>query len=611
MLKRISCNDPRFKAIDFEPGLNLIVADKTTKSSKKDTRNGLGKSTFIEIIHFCLGADYDKLKTLKAPELKSWEFRLDFSANSRQLSVLRSLEIPQRVILSGDILGLPIGAPSTDHENALVMSNSSWTLLLGSLFFDLPITEPIVGAKYKPSFRSLISYFMRRSAGSFLDPFCFYAQQREADKQVCNTFLLGLNYEYAAEFQKVKDKEADIKARKKQVEQGNLPGVHGRLGELDVRRVQLQQQIKKESDALSNFQVNPHYGKIEKAAAGLTRRLHELSESNVNDSRLLEFYQSSLQEESEVDGSELLGMYTQLGVEIPQVVAKRFEDVQKFHLKLLANRRQFLKEEIASLMSAIDLRNKEKDTVSSERAGMMSILKTQGALEEYSRLQEHLNELTTTLKAIDRQIQLIGQVDKDRSNLTIEKELLLQKAQFDFGERILVRERAISLFNENSQSLYNMPGELIVELGKSGYKFGIEIEKGPSEGVGHMKILCYDLTIQQLWRERNAGPAVLIHDSTLFDGVDERQCASALTLLHDESIKREFQYIVAMNTDEIPYSELKSSFQINDFVRCRLTDRGEHGGLLGFRLKSTEKTIAIRAAEEETSEENDEGVFDV
>jgi uncharacterized protein YydD (DUF2326 family) len=56
MINTISANQPSFKTVEFTPGFNVIIADRTESSGVKDSRNGLGKSTLIEIIHFCLGA---------------------------------------------------------------------------------------------------------------------------------------------------------------------------------------------------------------------------------------------------------------------------------------------------------------------------------------------------------------------------------------------------------------------------------------------------------------------------------------------------------------------------------------------------------------------------
>ena len=47
------------------------------------------------------------------------------------------------------------------------------------------------------------------------------------------------------------------------------------------------------------------------------------------------------------------------------------------------------------------------------------------------------------------------------------------------------------IFNDNSEVLYESPGNLVIDLGPSGFKFDIEIVRSRSGGIGNMKILCY------------------------------------------------------------------------------------------------------------------------
>ena len=70
MIRSVRCNKDTFKTINFNPGFNVVTAERTKESSKKDSRNGLGKSTLIEIIQFCLGGN--KGETLGKPQLKDW-----------------------------------------------------------------------------------------------------------------------------------------------------------------------------------------------------------------------------------------------------------------------------------------------------------------------------------------------------------------------------------------------------------------------------------------------------------------------------------------------------------------------------------------------------------
>jgi uncharacterized protein YydD (DUF2326 family) len=81
-------------------------------------------------------------------------------------------------------------------------------------------------------------------------------------------------------------------------------------------------------------------------------------------------------------------------------------------------------------------------------------------------------------------------------------------------------------------------------------------------------------------------PGILIHDSTIFGDVDERQVARALELAYTESERSGFQYICAINSNFVPYNDfsepLKSVF--NKHVRVIFTDATDDGGLLGIRF---------------------------
>jgi len=83
---------------------------------------------------------------------------------------------------------------------------------------------------------------------------------------------------------------------------------------------------------------------------------------------------------------------------------------------------------------------------------------------------------------------------------------------------------------------------------------------------------------------RGRSPGFLVHDSHLFDGVDERQVGKALDLGAKLAKQEGFQYIVTMNSDAIP-KEVPSGFQIEEYtLPIRLTDASEDGGLFGFRF---------------------------
>ena len=91
--------------------------------------------------------------------------------------------------------------------------------------------------------------------------------------------------------------------------------------------------------------------------------------------------------------------------------------------------------------------------------------------------------------------------------------------------------------------------------------------------------------LAELASRRGIGPGFLIHDSHLFDGVDERQVAKALQLGADHAASVGFQYIVTMNSDAMPEDGFRAGFDVRTFVNpTTLTDEIETGGLFGVRF---------------------------
>ncbi|WP_245685129.1 DUF2326 domain-containing protein [Streptomyces exfoliatus] len=53
------------------------------------------------------------------------------------------------------------------------------------------------------------------------------------------------------------------------------------------------------------------------------------------------------------------------------------------------------------------------------------------------------------------------------------------------------------------------------------------VDSDDSRGIASMVIFCFDRTLAVLAHRHGRGPDFLIHDSHLYDGVDERQIAKS------------------------------------------------------------------------------------
>jgi uncharacterized protein YydD (DUF2326 family) len=289
-----------------------------------------------------------------------------------------------------------------------------------------------------------------------------------------------------------------------------------------------------------------------------------------------------LVEEKNAEPQSVEAIYREANIALPDVVKRRLEDVQRFHNTVVLNRRSFLEQEIEGLQRAIFARDQQIREMSEKRGKLMAVLATHGPWEEYSQLQQRQSESIARLEGLSQQIERLKTFEAGKSTLRIENEVLLTKARRDYAERSAQREYAVRVFNGNSEFLYEAPGNLVIDITETGYKFNIEIQRSGSGGVGHMKVFCYDLLLAELWSRKRKSPGFLFHDSIIFDGVDERQKATALMLVENKSNAHKFQYICTMNSDSVPHGEL-GKFPFAQFVRLTLTDESVEGSLLGIR----------------------------
>ena len=71
-IRRLGSRDERFRTLAFRDGLNILVADRTETSEQGDSRNSIGKSSFVRILRYLLGSNLPE--EFKIPELQDHVF---------------------------------------------------------------------------------------------------------------------------------------------------------------------------------------------------------------------------------------------------------------------------------------------------------------------------------------------------------------------------------------------------------------------------------------------------------------------------------------------------------------------------------------------------------
>ena len=264
---------------------------------------------------------------------------------------------------------------------------------------------------------------------------------------------------------------------------------------------------------------------------------------------------------------------------------RRLDEVESFHQTIIENRRSHLGAEHASAEKRIEDREAKKLSFDARRRQLMEVLQSGGALEQYTAMREELGRSEAEVETVRQRLETAEMLESTKADLDIERNRLSQALRDDIHERSELLNEAIVSFEDLSQSLYEQAGSLTIDAGSAGPTFEVKIDGQRSKGITNMQIFCFDLMMMELSSNRGRSPGFLIHDSHLYDGVDERQVAKALQLGAERAASCGFQYIVTMNSDAIPSEGFQRGFDINAHILpTRLTDATDDGGLFGVRF---------------------------
>lgn len=572
MIHQVFSTLATFKGLDgLNPGLNVLLSQKTEGASRKQTRNRAGKTSFVELVHFLLGADAGKDSIFRAPALAQESFGMRFDLGSQLACIERSGGNKTKNLVT------------LAHSEPVTYSTSDWCSLLGEQIFGLDSSNSL--GRKPPSFRALFGYFARRQAsGAFTTPEKQAVMQSTGEMQVALMFLLGLDWEIARDWQVVRENEKTLEELKKAAGRGAFGAIIGKSADLRTELTIRETRLRKLQAHIEGFQVLPEYRELELESDKLTQELNELVNANTLDLSLMRDLQEALASEVPPDHRHLQAVYEEAGIALPGLVKRRYEDVQTFHDSVIRNRKDYLSGEYDAAKQRIQMRDRKKAQLDQRRAEILGILKSHGALEHFIKLQGELGAMKSEVESLRQRFEAAEKLEGTKNELEIERNRLTIRLRRNFAEQRDRLAQAIMAFEETSERLYESAGSMTIDETSNGPVFRFPMQGQRSKGIKNMQIFCFDMMLMRLCAGRQIGPGFLIHDSHLFDGVDGRQVISALRLGSEIARELDFQYIVTMNEDDA-FKETIDGFDLNDYVLpVRLTDATQDGGLFGSRF---------------------------
>ncbi|MGM0714154.1 DUF2326 domain-containing protein [Brevibacillus parabrevis] len=576
MIKKIYSTLSTFNEIELHKGLNILLADVTQKSTIKDTRNGLGKTTFTEIIHFLFGGNCTKNSIFKLDHFIDHYFIMDLVIANSEITVKRRGSESNYVYIEYQKESFFETVFGVSSKKVKV---TEWNQFLGEYLFNLNPRDTQLNENLK--FRTLFPYFSRIAKdGGFLEATKYFKTQKVDTTQIVLTYLLGLDTKLAINYKLLEEKKKEIADLKKALKTEAYKKIMNEGINLDTEITILNEEITVFKSQLANFQVHPKYKEIEIEANEYAKKIADLSNENFIDRQILSDLEASSKDEENITDINILELYNEVKIRLPDVLIKTFSDSKAFHEQLVKNRKKYLIDELEKYKSAIQNREKTIKQLSIEQSKKMEILNTHGALEQYSLLQTRLNELVNKHEMYQNQQRFITSMREEEATLKIEEQRLIIEINKSLEQHSRTKKEAILLVEEVSKSLYNSAAQLSIGQTKNGrYDIKMISRNQGSTGINGMLIYCFDMMLIQMSLFLDRKMDILIHDSTLFDPVDERQIAEALRFGKEKSLKNGFQYIVTLNSDDLPES-VKDEVKDN-ILPVILTDSDESGSLMG------------------------------
>jgi len=574
-LLRLSANDTRFKVVNFQPGLNIVVAERKEESSQGESRNGTGKTSLVLLVRYLLGGSLPA--RLKRPEFERWRFTLEVllpgaGGQEETVRVTRGVSDAQTRI---SVVGWSY------IENRSDLRVAEWRAAQAAVLFSLREDAP---PELTPG--ALWAYFLRSQFGT---PVRVQPTDSEWLVGLKLGYLLGLAPNVAAAPGEVATLERQRKALNQAISEGALQ--HLRLDEAQLRSelAGVLGERSRLAGQLENFQVNSEYESNQQRANELSQSIRRINEELLAlANRASELDRVINEETARADATEdsrIGRMYRELGLVLPDQVSRRFDEVSSFHQSVARNRAQFLiaeRDDVADRMTRLSESRRQQDA---DRAGVMVILRSSVAFDTFLTAQSRLAQLETQALDIERRLDTaasVGEIATVIRGKRAESERVVRQELQDRQDFLVAGP--LALFKELGQEIYSdRVSDLLVSSGKDGaVRVAPQVSGDASDGIRGVETFLLDVTLVVTSLSLGRSPGLLIHDSHLFDAVDHRQVASCLNIGARLAEQFEFQYVVTMNSDFLRSVVSEGSFDPSPYLLDVGLSDSEGGGLFGF-----------------------------
>lgn len=554
-LKIISPKNEIIRDIYFsENGLSIILGDILYQKDYKKTSNSLGKTLLLKFLDYIYGANNDK--NIVPESLNDYTLEAKLKYNNEIYNVKRKLESSSKISINNKIYSLE------EYKTFFEIDRS--------IFHKQILLENRQG---------LISRTFNPTKIDFL------------------SFIKLLNLEDLLEttenIYSIQDNIKDLKKAKNQ-----MSVYLNETSELDEKIFILNKEIQKLESELSIISekikkmetTDIKENIIEKYQLKNIEFKEKTTENFINEveiKRMKKFLKEY--ENIDVSSKTLFSLYKKTKIEIPELVKRKIEDVEKFHQNVYSDRKNILTKKIETLTNLHEEKEKELKILSTELNYLGKIIAEnkvyQENLELYEKYSFDLKEKKYQQGQFSQVENIITQISQEDDKLNDYFAALKKAISKDSNEIKLNKfkdfiydfvKNVYSYENEETISYFKFEVRNKHQVTRP-FKLEITIDYDRGEGVGQVKKVMIDILIFKF----NKLLDFFIQDSSSYVGIDSRQIFTILTSIDEIAKTINKQAIISINKYQVI-----SDDKILDFVNNKSVIKlSENDKLLKFNFK--------------------------
>ena len=525
-LLKLYSDNPSFKTINFNPGLN-IIAGLQSSDKIKDSVNGIGKSSSLQLLHLLFGGSFEE-KSASDKRLREFlsqygNFYLDFSVGSTKYSIRKNFSESNFYINEEKIAKTAY----PKKLNSILNANNNIKFNFKALF-------NIFARRYLPE-RNYYSGALTQQGQPSTD---YYQILYNITLLGIDTTLIEKNKKLTEEISKLKKTEEILKKQKITINDANL--------------LDLKDEVLKLTEDKNNFIIAKNYDSLKSSADELTREMNKLrnviysvtKEAN----KKIDLLNAS--DDKVINLSRVNEIYHEAKFFFPEKITKQLSEAEEFHVKIQESRKSRLRVQIKELIQESTYCRDELNQLEKERDLIIKDLDSKGALEEYNSIVERVRTLESEISELTSYQTCLTKFEKTKAELELQKAKIKTESIIQLEENEEHIQEIESTFRKIVKELYNGHGGSfkITNSKNAQYLYDIEahIPKDGSQGINEVKIFCYDFLLFKL------NPKVLgfiAHDGCIFSGVDPRQITTMFKIIIKNIQENDLQYFVNMNKD--------------------------------------------------------------